>query len=152
MNEVSARKHSSGNRIVWLSASILTVSCMVSCGRESGVYELSGTVTFDGKPLPFGKIVFEPDIQQGNTGPAGHADIRNGKYDTRQSGRGTTGGPHVIAISGYGDPEMVYDVDAEQKKEVPKLLFRRHEQRTDIPASKATMDFDVPASAAQAAP
>lgn len=58
---------------------------------------------------------------------------------------------HVIAISGYGDPEMVYDVDAEQKREVPKLLFRRHEQRTDIPASKPTMDFAVTASAAQVA-
>jgi hypothetical protein len=142
---------SSGQRIAWLFASILLVSCLVSCGGSSGIYDLSGTVTYDGQPLLFGKIIFEPDTRQGNSGPAGHADIRNGKYDTRQSGRGTTGGPHVIAISGYGEPEMVHDMDADGKMAVPKLLFRRHEQRVAIPATKSAMDFDVPATAAQAA-
>ena len=95
--------------------------------------------------------MFEPDNLQGNSGPAGHADIVNGRFDTRQSGRGTTGGPHVIAITGYGDPEKVYDMDSEKKIEVPKLLFRRFELREDIPASVATMDFAVPPSAAEAA-
>lgn len=40
------------------------------CGK-SGVerHNLSGQVTFRGKPLPAGLIVFEPDSRDGNEGP-----------------------------------------------------------------------------------
>ncbi|ASV74064.1 hypothetical protein THTE_1462 [Thermogutta terrifontis] len=80
---------------------ILSIPALLLSGSGGGgpkTYHVSGTVTLDGKPVPAGSILFEPDQSKGNTGPAGFAKIKDGKYDTRQNGRGTVGGPHVVRI------------------------------------------------------
>lgn len=136
-------------RLVAGIVAIAVLSCVPSCRRSSGphVHDLSGTVTFDGEPVAFGKMMFVPDSQQGNSGPAGHAEIRNGKFDTRRSGRGTVGGPHVVHIDGYSaEMETFVDADAGEEVSLAKPLFRRYEQRVDLPAARSAMDFDVPAS------
>lgn len=140
-------------RLVAGIVAIAVLSCVPACSRSSGphVHDLSGTVTFDGEPVASGKMMFVPDSQQGNSGPAGHAEIRNGKFDTRRSGRGTVGGPHVVQIDGYSaEMETFVDADAGEEVSLAKPLFRRYEQRVDLPAARSAMDFDVPASAAVA--
>ncbi|WP_439629789.1 hypothetical protein [Gemmata sp.] len=65
----------------------------------TGRRELSGTVTYDGKPLPSGTILFEPDATKGNDGPPGSATVTNGQYRT-DPGKGVTGGPYRVRVQG----------------------------------------------------
>jgi hypothetical protein len=108
------------------------------CGRGERLYHLSGKVTFAGKPVPKGTIVFEPDTSRGNQGSAAFAQIIDGRYDTRSGeGKGTVGGPHLVRILGLdGIPrgELVNG----------SPLFPEYTTTADLPRADATLDFDVP--------
>jgi hypothetical protein len=74
---------------------------LCGCGKsERTRYELSGTVTFGGHPVPAGYIVFTPSSAAGNAGPGAQADIHDGKFIT-QPGHGTVGGPHSVNVFGF---------------------------------------------------
>lgn len=76
---------SSPRRRRWFATMSLLVGALAlaGCGKEpANVVHVSGTVTFDGKPVPLGMIVFEPDPSKSNSGRQGHADIKDGKFDT----------------------------------------------------------------------
>jgi hypothetical protein len=106
------------------------------------LYQLSGTVTFAGKPVPAGTILFEPDVAKGNRGPAGFATIRDGKFDTREGGKGTVGGPHTARITGMEAP-LPEGVPVEEAR--VKSLFSEYAAPVDLPKEDATHDFEVPA-------
>lgn len=137
----------SRTRIVLLSGLVPSLLCCLAlgCGGEK-TYRVSGKVTFKGQPVPSGKIYFMPDSAKGNTGQTGFANIRDGQFDTSASGgRGTIGGPVVIAIEGI-DPAS--KDKAEKSPEVEaKALFPRYEIPADLPKSDTTKDIDVPAEA-----
>ena len=132
-----------------LTAGLLAVGLVwaAGCGGGSKGYRLSGAVTFNGQPVPMGKIYFDPDTAAGGSGPSGFADIVDGKFDTSAAnGRGVSGGPTVVRIqghkkepadvtSGYGPP-----------------LFAEYTVKADLPGETSTKDFDVPASAAKGLP
>lgn len=126
-------------RWTWCFPLVCAFSLLVmGCGqRAPTLYHVSGTVTFGGKPVPAGSIVFEPDTSKGNQGPAGFASIKDGKYDTRDAGRGTVGGPHVVRITG---------LDGVPAEELPQgtPLFPEYTTEIDMPKKNATQDFDVP--------
>ncbi|MGQ9504747.1 MAG: hypothetical protein ACUVQG_06520 [Thermogutta sp.] len=123
----------------WCFLVLCTFSLAVmGCGeRRPTLYHVSGTVTFGGKPVPAGSIIFEPDTSKGNQGPAGFAAIKNGRYDTRDAGRGTVGGPHVVRITG---------LDGVPAEELPQgtPLFPEYTTQIDLPKKELTQDFDVP--------
>lgn len=105
--------------------------------RNMGV---SGKVSYNGQPVPFGQILFSPDSSAGNSGPQGIAEIRNGAYNTAASGgKGTVGGPHVVRISGFAaDP-------ATGNEDNPvAALFPDYETKVDLPKGASTQDFEVP--------
>jgi hypothetical protein len=72
------------------------------CGRDAGParYDLSGSITYAGKPVPSGYIVFAPDVSKGNNGPGADAEIKDGVYKVRAK-EGTVGGPHIATINGF---------------------------------------------------
>jgi hypothetical protein len=80
---------------------LVVAAPLLGCSSGVKLFPVSGTVTFDGKPIPAGRLYFNPDVGKGNDGPQGYADIREGKFDTREGGRGTPGGPMVIRIEGF---------------------------------------------------
>lgn len=113
---------------LWLGAGL------VGCGGRGDAtkrFDLSGSVTFDGKAVPAGTILFEPDSSKGNKGPAGFAKIADGRFDTAAGGKGTIGGPHVVRITGSDEA----------------TLFSDYVTQADLPKEKSTKDFEVPASA-----
>jgi hypothetical protein len=87
-------------------AGVVLVVIVLGCG-ESGPkrFRLSGTASFDGRPIPYGDVLFTPDGAKQNSGPQGIAQIRDGKYDTAGAdGKGIAGGPTVIRVTGLTGP------------------------------------------------
>jgi hypothetical protein len=68
---------------------------LAGCGKKDpeNVVHVRGTATYAGRPIPRGMIVFEPDPSKGSSGPQGHADIKDGHFDTSLSNKGAVVGP-----------------------------------------------------------
>jgi hypothetical protein len=129
----------------------LMVGCLSGCGKKGDSYHVSGTVTFDGSPVPAGKIYFSPDNKKGNSGATGYANIVDGKYDTSAAGgKPTAGGAMIVRIEGF-DPSSQAGNDKKDTsgEQLVKALFPTHQTAVELPKEKTTKDFDVPAAAAR---
>jgi len=129
-----------------LSATLFAVAVVgvAGCGNNPP-YNISGKVTFDGKPLPLGRIYFDADPRQQNSGSSGWTDIKDGQYDTSRMGKGVSGGPTVVRIQGF-------KTEGADASGFGPPLFQEHTIQVDLPRGKSTMDFDVPAKAANGLP
>jgi len=142
-------EHRSTKRLRLCAAACLPVLVVLAgCGSGSGParFDLSGTVTYDGKPVPAGYIVFNPDAAAGNSGPGAQADIRDGKYQTLP-GQGTIGGPHVASVFGFdGRPYTVGKGPDGNPIANPmgKPLFTAATIKAELPKQAGTYDFLVP--------
>jgi len=115
--------------------------CVAGCAEQEGPprYNLSGAVTFSGKPVVAGEITFAPDSSQANKGPGSYAVIQDGRYET-YPGKGIVGGPHLVTIIGYDQPLAG---EGSGKETLP--LFPPYETTVDLPKQDSTFDFNVPA-------
>lgn len=105
-------------------------------------YELSGAVTYDGKPIPYGEISFAPDTAKGNSGPGAVATILEGAYHVTGE-KGLIGGPHVITVTGYtGVPDNAAVMAGTASQ--PKPLFAPFSTSDDLPRGDATHDVEIP--------
>lgn len=131
-------------RVMYVGVAACATMLLVGCGGGDSTtrYDVAGTVTFDGKPVPAGVLLFTPDATKNNRGPTGVAEIKDGKYDTRQDGKGTVGGPHTVVISGSDGIPL-------PQEELPtgRPLFTDYKTTVDLPKAATTHDFEVPASA-----
>ncbi|HJZ57850.1 MAG TPA: hypothetical protein VKE74_23020 [Gemmataceae bacterium] len=120
----------------------LVLALAAGCGGGEKLYDVSGTVTFDGQPVPAGRVYFDPDPTAGGSGPQGSAAIKDGKFDTAVEGRGVRGGGgYVIRVAAHdgkvsnenpwGQP--LRGTEYEFKKELPK---ERSELMIDVPKPK----------------
>jgi hypothetical protein len=127
-------------RMYAFSCLLAVVAIASGCGRTTGPerYDVSGTVTFRGEPVPSGTITFEPDLSRANSGPVSVIPIVDGRYDSVALERpGPLAGSLVVRISGYPapDPEV----------EIQPALFPEYRTQVDLAASSsgAVLDFDV---------
>lgn len=126
----------------WVPAAALAAAALVSvagCGGSAETrYRLSGGAKYDGKPIPYGEVLFTPDGAKQNSGPQGIAYIRDGRYDTGTlDGKGVAGGPTVVRVTAFAGPggkllcevelpadlprqDGTYDVDVPKQKDAPK--------------------------------
>ena len=128
---------------------------LLGCGGSDAptVFHVSGSVNFDGKPVPGGRIRFVPDGSKQNSGPPGYAQIIDGKYDTSaEGGKGHVGGPMVVYIEGNDSSQSEANVD-ETDPNAPEpsvnILFPSYETSAELPKEDSTQDFEVPAEAGQ---
>lgn len=104
-------------------------------------YHVHGVVTYEGKPVPFGTVTFDPDTSKGNSGPQGVASIKNGVFDTKLAGnRGTVGGATIISVVG-----TTHEVVTEGGE--GRLLFGSYNFEKDLPKEDSTLDIEVPKKA-----
>ncbi len=103
-------------------------------------YEVSGTVTYQGKPVPKGFIRFVPDRSIGNRGSGGGAPIIDGQYATSEA-KGVVGGPHLVTVTGTDGVPY-----AEYGEEIPdgRQLFPTYQLQFDFPKEDTDWDVDVP--------
>lgn len=125
----------------FLVAACIATLTVSGCGPGTpNPYEVSGTVTFDGKPIPKGFITFLPDTSKGNKGPGGGAPINNGEYRT-PTGKGVAGGPYTVKIVGYtGISTTAF---GEELVDGPHL-FAPFQTTLDLPKENSKKDFTVP--------
>ena len=112
---------------------LLLVLVSSGCGKTQGRHDISGKVTYNGKPVVYGTIYFEPDASAGHGGPQGSGEIHDGLYRTNPD-YGPMPGPHVVRITGWdGSPGGAPPV------------FSNYEARIDLPnEDKKDLDFVVP--------
>ena len=122
----------------WAGLLPIAILGLAGCGSDGPPrYDLSGAATYQGKPIPGGRIMLQPDAKQGNQGPGSVADITDGRYRTRR-GKGTVGGPHIVTVFGTDGTVPTEEDD--------KSLFPPYRTKVDLPKEDATLDFDVPAA------
>jgi hypothetical protein len=110
---------------------------LAGCGDDGPRrYDVSGTVAYNGQPLPAGQIFFDPDAAKGHDGPQGYALIKDGRYNTAETDQGPIGGPHIVRIEGY---------DGKPGEELPlgRPLFNDFQQSVDLPQEDTKLDFVV---------
>tara|TARA_R110002095_G_scaffold181742_1_gene159013 strand:- start:677 stop:1120 length:444 start_codon:yes stop_codon:yes gene_type:complete len=96
-------------------------------------YHYSGTVTFEGKPVPVGYISFEPDSVPG---PGSMAKISEGFYQTLPN-KGLLGGPYKISISAFDGQVAAGDLGD------GTLIFEDYELKQTIPRENQTLNFEI---------
>jgi hypothetical protein len=121
-----------------------TTLMIMGCGDQKES-EVSGTVTYDGKPLEQGSIRFSP---VSGTGPSGGGAIKDGKY----SAKNLTPGMSKVSISGTKVTEtkkMDYGSDGTQvvttgEDIVPEKYNKASELKFELKPGSQTKDFDLP--------
>ena len=119
------------SRLGWRGPLVVLAMVLTGCGQDDGPprYSLSGTVTYEGQPVPFGWMVFSPA-----QGPGATANIEDGKYHT-PPGWGTVGGPHTIEVVAFG------------KKPDPKAATEGGAAGASQPTLTCTLQRDIPKEA-----
>jgi hypothetical protein len=126
---------------------VLALACVLlagGCGKKrEPTFDVSGKVTFNGKPVPRGQIVFNPDPENGNRSrQSGYAEIQDGAFDTRKSGIKSPAGPVIVRIEGF-------DGKPDGKTQFGNPLFVDYSEKIELPAEHCQRDFDVPGEAAK---
>lgn len=126
---------------------LVSLAACAGCGGEDvTLTDLTGSVTYDGKPVAYGQIRFTPDNSKNHTGPQGYAVIENGKYDTAVTGKGVVPGPHIVSITAFDQkPPTVQDDVAPDAKTATRPIFTDYKVAKDI--EPPSQDFAVPANA-----
>lgn len=88
------------HKLAWIGLVLVALSGCGSGTDGPTRYDISGLVTYDNQPVPYGTVQFLPDSSKSNQGPAGYATIVDGKFDTKKGGKGVVGGPHQVVIMG----------------------------------------------------
>jgi hypothetical protein len=109
---------------------------LAGCDPGETLYDVSGTVTFEGKPVPKGLIFFDPDVTKGGSGGQGFANILDGKYNTADKGKGVRGGAYTVRINGF---------DGKEAPEAPfgAALFPEHTEAKELPKETSVQNFDL---------
>jgi hypothetical protein len=144
-----SRSREPGTQPRWLACRgavlALVLAAGVGCGRSQSPprYDMSGSVSYGGQPVPAGYLTFEPDASKGREGPGAQADIRDGRYQTPR-GQGPVGGPHVVTI--YGFDGQAFEMGGGRQNPQGMPLFPAYRVEADLPLQAATRDFSVPAA------
>lgn len=125
-----------------LLACLLVFAFVLASGCSDGTlprYQLSGTLTYNGEPVPSGVIILTPDEKKGNRGPQTYLVVEDGKYDSKKYG--PIAGPHTVEIGGSHDFETTQGPDGPET--VGKDLFPTHRENFDMPKKATTHDFEI---------
>lgn len=116
---------------------------LAGCGGD-GVdrHPVSGTVTYDGKPVPTGSITFIPDASVGKIAPTTYAKIENGVFKTDPA-KSPTKGKYKVQVNAY---DLANKKGAGEDVEIP-ALFPQYSMDVEIPPPSGELKIEVPAAA-----
>ncbi|WP_145266672.1 hypothetical protein [Calycomorphotria hydatis] len=113
--------------------------CLPACSQQTGPerFRVSGTVTYEGEPVPAGSISFEPDSSKGNSGPGTLVEIHDGKFDTGTR-KGVIEGAMIARIIGYDGVKL-------PESDLGKTIFPQKSVSLELPAEDSTQDIELTA-------
>ena len=137
------------NSLVTRSVMVLAIaSGVVGCGSKSNRLPLAGRVTWQGRPLAKGSILFVP--AEDHRGPKIGAAILNGDYQIDEE-RGAIPGIYRVEVrSDSGEyPHSPTDPRPKTKKSAPQLVIppeynSRSKLTAVVAADQTRFDFDLP--------
>jgi hypothetical protein len=153
-----------------LSVSKITAACaaglalliVIGCADDSGLakrYPVSGKVSYNGKPVPQGRIDFAP--AKGGEGRAASGDIADGSYSltTATTGDGAIPGPYKVSViakerpatkaaskfGGAPSQQEVVRLNKETKSLVPTKYSDPQSSplTTEVKAESQTINFEL---------
>jgi hypothetical protein len=108
------------------------------CSSKPEMAQVSGTVTFQGKPVPAGWISFTPEPGKGSVRVC---QIKDGVYDSSKEGEpGIHPGKNQVKIAGFDGNKVPYWGQGKQ-------IFNPVDDALDVPPGVSTKDFVIPESA-----
>jgi len=128
----------------------LGVFFLAGCGRDNplGRVALSGTVTFQGKPLDRGTIEFTP--LPGSAGVGSGAIIQDGSFDV-SADQGLPPGTYRVRIysaesgSGAAAPEAPGEHESIAKERIPPEFNSQSTQEVNVTSDGPnTFEFNIP--------
>jgi hypothetical protein len=129
-------------RISRLGSLALVCLALAGCGGDGlDRHRIQGTVTFQGQPVAFGAIFFEPTASIGQTAPTVYLPIRDGKYDT--GNKGPVAGKYRVVVGGIDKSKE--RVDSDGITQTPQL-FKDYVFEVDIPPPNNSLNIEVPAA------
>lgn len=99
---VTTGRTTTPRRIVWFVVAMAAVALLgleTGCKRNPRVVPVAGSVLYNGKPLPFGNVMFQPDKGQAAVG-----DVQaDGSFKLSSYGPndGAVPGKHKVSVSCY---------------------------------------------------
>lgn len=125
------------------SVFLLLLFASVGCTSRPTPAQLSGKVTFKGKPVPAGWISFTPDMGGATEEQVRLLIIQDGNYDSSSAGAsGIVPGRYAIRIAGFDGKTIPHFGQGKQ-------IFNPVEEACEVPAGTSTKDFVIPDSAGQ---
>lgn len=117
-----------------LLAALLALAAGCGPGEER-LFDVTGTVAVGGTPVPAGMVFFDPAGPTGGT--QGFANIKDGKFNTADGGRGVRGGAYRVRVSGF-------DGKAANEAPMGQTLFPEYEFAKELPKQNSELTIDVP--------
>ena len=132
------------DKSLFLVSGLIVVSgLLVGCNPAPKVAQISGTVTFMGKPVPAGYVTFTPDVATGTLGQVVGFQIKDGKYDSKANvPSGIPPGSYQVRIGGFDGVKIPMWGQGKQ-------IFNPIEDNCTVTDGTSTKDFEIPASAGQ---
>jgi hypothetical protein len=128
--------------LCFVSAALLVAG---GCGEKTlDRIRISGTVTYEGKPVEFGAIFFEPTESVGKIAPTVYLPVRGGKYDSEDNG--PIKGKYRVTVGGMDKSKETKDDDGITN--TPQL-FPDYKFEVEIPPPDNKLDVEVPVAKAR---
>ncbi len=127
-----------GTRLPVALLALLTLASGCGPGHGMNLGRVKGSVTFEGEPVRYGFITFQPDADKGTVGPPAMSTIaKDGTYalTTQDADDGTIVGSHRIAIIAL-DPNPVSESEAIDPVKDPQAFMTAKGQRRPPATSK----------------
>src|SRR5262245_59199772 len=128
--------------LVGWGALVGAVLVLSGCGEARKRHQVSGTVTYQGKPVKMGSIRFEAEESVGDFAPACYAPITDGRYETKPEDSPTTG-RYRVQVMGIDVPRIKKDGPPGTPWEMP-ALFQPYSTTVEIPPPNGRFDIEVP--------
>lgn len=113
------------------------------CSSEPKLSQVSGKVSFKGKPVPAGYVTFTPDVAKGTNGQVVGFQIKDGSYDsTRNTPPGIAQGSYKLSIAGFDGIVIPFFGQGKQ-------IFNPISDECVVPEGVSTKDIAVPNSAGE---
>jgi hypothetical protein len=134
-------------RVIVGVVAIALLAVVSGCGSDGPRREIvTGRVTYQGTPVPRGKVIFEP--AHGSSGPLGTATIVDGSFQTER-GRGPAAGPLLVRVEFWlksSNPPVPAPPMPDTGSRKSDTWHTAYRTSVDIPLGGGECTIDIPNS------